>query len=200
MDRILTADDLNERLKIYFQLLIRWQKTINLVAPSTMANAWVRHFVDSIQILETVPNARRWVDMGSGAGFPGLVTAIQLAGVKDAAVHLIESDQRKCAFLREVSRETGASATVHNGRIEDVLSRIDDRIDAVSARALGPLSRLIELSADMLLKGAIGVFPKGQDVVRELTGYATDSRFDLQLLPSITDPRAKIVLVRASRL
>ena len=97
------------RLAIYADLLAKWQKTINLVAASTLPHLWMRHFADSLQVQAAAPAAGCWVDLGSGAGFPGLVTAIRLAEEPGATVHLIESDQRKCAFLREVSRETGAA-------------------------------------------------------------------------------------------
>ena len=99
-----------DRLATYVDLLARWRKTTNLIAESTFASVWTRHIADSAQLLALAPQARRWVDLGSGAGFPGLVIAIQLADVAGAAVHLIESDQRKCAFLREAVRVTGAAA------------------------------------------------------------------------------------------
>ena len=97
----------------YVDLLARWRKTTNLISESTFASVWTRHIADSAQLLALAPGAIRWVDMGSGAGFPGLVIAIQLAGVPGAVVHCIESDQRKCAFLREAARATGAAATIH---------------------------------------------------------------------------------------
>ena len=191
--------DVELRLAIYEDLLRRWQKTINLVSHSSMAFLRTRHFNDSLQIAGLVPTATKWVDMGSGAGFPGLITAIQLADQPNARVHLIESDSRKCAFLREVSRETKAPAIVHCGRIENVLPTISDEIEAVSARALAPLSKLIELSRNFLLNGATGVFPKGREVAGELTGYALDSRFKIIMAMSKTDPDAQIVLVTANR-
>ena len=183
---------------VYSELLVRWQKIINLVAPSTLPMLRVRHYLDSVQIRHLVPDAKRWIDLGSGAGFPGLVTALQLKGIAGACVHLIESDQRKCAFLREVSRETKAPALVHCGRIENVLPEIAGEIQAVSARALAPLSRLIQLSTPILLAGATGVFPKGQYLVNELTEASIDSRFSLNLVASKTESQARIVLVRAA--
>ena len=120
----------------------RWRKTTNLIAESTFASVWTRHIADSAQLLALAPGARRWVDMGSGAGFPGLVIAIQLADVPGAVVHCIESDQRKCAFLREAVRATGAAATIHPKRVE--------AIDACEPRTCGRRhrARLRPLAAD----------------------------------------------------
>ena len=192
------SEDTRQRLEIYAALLLRWQKITNLVGSSTLPAMWTRHFLDSIQVLEFVPKALNWIDIGSGGGFPGLVTAIQLAGKARACVHLVESDQRKCAFLREVSRETGAPVIVHCGRVESVLPGIATGIDAISARALAPLSDLVETTARFLLTGAIGVFPKGKDVASELTGHAMDSRFKIRLMPSKTNSEARIALVSAA--
>lgn len=192
------SGEIRARLEIYAELLLRWQGLMNLVAPSTLSDMWTRHFVDSLQILDFVPDALTWIDLGTGAGFPGLVTAIQLAGKVDACVHLIESDQRKCAFLREVSRETGVPVIVHCGRIESVLPNLAPGIAAVSARALAPLHNLIEMTSKMLLTGTVGVFPKGQDVAEELTGLALDSRFEIRLLPSKSNPGSRVVIVRAT--
>lgn len=184
-----------QRLAIYAELLAKWQKTINLVAASTLPNLWMRHFADSLQVQAAAPIARAWVDLGSGAGFPGLVTAIRLAGDPRAKVHLIESDQRKCAFLREVSRETGAPAVIHPGRIEEVVAEIDAPIEAVSARALAPLPKLLHYAGTFLEKGAIGVFLKGQDVAFELTEDAISSRYRITLRDSVTSPSSRLVIV-----
>ncbi|MGH6675349.1 MAG: 16S rRNA (guanine(527)-N(7))-methyltransferase RsmG [Xanthobacteraceae bacterium] len=183
------------RLVIYADLLTKWQKTINLVAASTMPHLWMRHFADSLQAQAAAPAARCWVDLGSGAGFPGLVTSIRLAEEPGATVHLIESDQRKCAFLREVSRETGAPAVVHSGRIETVVAEIEGPIQAVSARALAPLPELLRYAEKFLDQGAIGVFLKGQDVAHELTDLATSSRYHLILRESVTSRSGRLVIV-----
>jgi 16S rRNA (guanine527-N7)-methyltransferase len=167
------------RLEIYAELLAKWQKTINLVGPSTLPHIWTRHFADSLQVQAAAPEARLWVDLGSGAGFPGLVTAIHLADDPCAKIHLIEADQRKCAFLREVSRETGAPTVVHPGRIESIVEQIDEPVEAVSARALAPLQDLVVYAAKFLEKGAFGIFLKGQDVAHELTDSAILSRYDV---------------------
>jgi 16S rRNA (guanine527-N7)-methyltransferase len=184
-----------QRLAIYAELLNKWQKKMNLVAASTLPHIWVRHFADSLQVHAAAPEARLWVDLGSGAGFPGLVTAIRLAGDPRAKVHLIEADQRKCAFLREVSRETGAPTLVHPGRIEQVAPQIDDPIEAVSARALAPLPDLVAYAAKFLAKGAIGLFLKGQDVERELTDSPILSRYDVSMRDSVTSSSGHLVTV-----
>lgn len=184
-----------QRFAIYAELLNKWQKTINLVAASTLPHIWMRHFADSLQVQAAAPEARLWVDLGSGAGFPGLVTAIRLAGDPRAKVHLIEADQRKCAFLREVSRETGAPTIVHAGRIESVVEQIDEPIEAVSARALAPLPDLVAYAAKFLEKGAVGLFLKGQDVAGELTDSALLSRYDVSMRESVTSPSGRLVTV-----
>jgi 16S rRNA (guanine527-N7)-methyltransferase len=184
-----------QRLQIYADLLAKWQRTINLVAVSTLPNLWMRHFADSLQVQAAAPDARLWVDLGSGAGFPGLVTAIRLAGDPHAKIHLIESDRRKCAFLREVSRETAAPIVIHPGRIEVVAAEINEPIDAISARALAPLPKLLRYAEKFLDQGAIGVFLKGQDVERELTDSGISSRYRIILRESVTSPSGRLVIV-----
>ncbi|MGC1586761.1 MAG: RsmG family class I SAM-dependent methyltransferase, partial [Rhodomicrobium sp.] len=103
-----------EKLELYGRLLIQWQKAVNLVAPATIPQLWQRHFADSAQLLRLAPRAKIWVDLGSGGGFPALVIAIMLANQEECCVHLIESNARKCAFLSEAARQTGAPARVHN--------------------------------------------------------------------------------------
>lgn len=192
-------DEARRRLDIYADLLLRWQRTINLVAPSTLPDLWTRHIGDSLQVQGAVPDAKRWVDLGSGGGFPGLVTAILLAQTPGAGVHLVESDKRKAAFLRTVIRETGIPATVHAERIETFVPAHDDPVDAVSARALAPLPQLLGWSEKFIESGAIGVFPKGQAVYAELTGLDLDNRFAIESIPSRTDPSARLLIVRAAQ-
>ncbi|MGA3301903.1 MAG: 16S rRNA (guanine(527)-N(7))-methyltransferase RsmG [Methylovirgula sp.] len=187
------------RLTTYAELLRKWKMTINLVASSTLPFIWTRHFADSLQVQAALPDARLWVDLGSGAGFPGLVTAIKLIGQAGAKVHLIESNERKCAFLREVSRETQASAEVHQGRIEDVLPEISGPIDAVSARALAPLPELIAYAAEALDKGAVGAFLKGEQVADELTPSQAADRltdYDITSIPSVTSASGRLLIVK----
>lgn len=184
------------RLTLYEELLRKWQRQINLVSPSTLPDLWTRHFSDSAQLQLLLPKCRIWVDMGSGAGFPGLVTAVLLAESSDHyLVHLIESDQRKCAFLRTVSREMGLVVQVHNCRIEDVQDEVWSTAEAVSARALAPLADLILFSEKALDNGAKGVFLKGSNVAEELTLDPIFSKYHIAFKPSVTDPRSSVVLV-----
>jgi 16S rRNA (guanine527-N7)-methyltransferase len=186
--------ELGERLQIFEQLLLKWQPKMNLVAPSTLKSIRARHFEDSLQVSDAFPLARRWIDIGSGAGFPGIVTALRLRGQEGGIVHLVESDHRKCAFLREVSRETQAPVQVHRGRIEEILPTLPE-VDAISARALASMAALVEMTLERIEKGAIGVFLKGQDVASELTETPIHSSLKLRLVASRTDPLGRIVIL-----
>ena len=145
-------------LEIYASLLRRWQPKINLVSSATLDEVWLRHFADSAQVLAAAPHIGSWADLGSGAGFPGLVTALLLKSAPGAVVHLIESDQRKAGFLRAVSRETGAPTVIHAARIEGALPSLAGEVGGVSARALAPLPRLVELAEALLKKAPLGCF------------------------------------------
>jgi len=157
-----------ERLEAYVALIRKWNKADNLVGSSTLDTIWQRHIADSAQLVALFPESRRWLDLGSGGGLPAIVVAILLAGQKGAAVHLVESNRRKCAFLRQAIRTTGAPATVHEGRVEAVLADWQAPVDMVSARAFAPLSRLLDLAAPVMTLGVPGAFHKGQDFVREI--------------------------------
>jgi 16S rRNA (guanine527-N7)-methyltransferase len=188
------------RLDRLVELVTARQKVMNLVAPSTIPQIWTRHVADSLQLLSLAPAARRWVDLGSGAGFPGLVLACQLAAGQGAEVHLVDSIQKKASFLRDVIAELKLPAIVHTQRIEEFVATPPDSFDAVTARALAPLDRLIGYAIPLLKTGAVGVFPKGQDVAAELTQASKSWSIEAELIPSKTDPRGRIVLVhRASK-
>jgi 16S rRNA (guanine527-N7)-methyltransferase len=184
------------RLDRFVDVLLRWQRRINLIAPSTAAHLWTRHVADSVQLLPLEPQARIWVDLGSGGGFPGLVIACALAETPGAQVHLVEANAKKAAFLREAARVTGAPATVHAARIEDFLKSPPKAVDVVTARALAPLSELLAYAYPLLKSGACGLFPKGQDVDAELTEAAKYWKIQRSLALSRTDPKARIVVVR----
>jgi 16S rRNA (guanine527-N7)-methyltransferase len=174
--------------------LTRWQKIKNLVGPSTLDEVWLRHIADSLQIAAAAPDAKVWADFGSGAGFPGLVIAATLIGVPGARVHLVESNDRKSAFLRETARLLGLPVTVHPERIEEVVNRLPS-VEIVTARALAPLNDLLEMTSPLLAKGAVALFPKGQDLANELTEASKCWKMRAIELPSLTDPKARILRV-----
>jgi len=187
------------RLERFVALLKKWQAADNLVAAGTLPAVWRRHVADSAQLVVLFPDASRWLDLGSGAGFPGLVTAILLAETPGAHVDLIESNGRKCAFLRQVIRDTEAPAEVHQGRIEVVLKHWSKPVDRISARALARLDRLFSLAEPVFSAGAAGAFHKGQDFEQEIEETAKSWEFDLISYPSLTDPAAAILDVRRLR-
>jgi 16S rRNA (guanine527-N7)-methyltransferase len=196
---LLNADrELEERLDIYVGLLARWRKITNLISEATFANVWSRHIADSGQLLGFAPNARRWVDMGSGAGFPGMVIAIQLANTPGARVHCIESDQRKCAFLREVARATSAPVQIHAARIESIDPDALAPVDAVTSRALAPLPRLVEFANVWLSRGAIGVFPRGRSAEEQIEAFSNAPQLQIESFPSQLDPKARIIRVHSA--
>ena len=245
-----------EKLECYAELLRHWQKTINLVAPSTLDDLWHRHFADSAQLVGlatdiltgpgpttatasarpavnlktgvipefsagaqsgTNSNAMgrgevgsgdkprdgsgaplRWLDLGSGAGFPGLVVAIMLAGRPGTRVTLIESDQRKAAFLREVARQTGAPVDILSIRIESATTQFNFAVlEVLTARALAPLGRLLQLTQPFFGPGTLGLFLTGCDVDREIAQAREHWRFECELRSSLTEEAARIAIVRA---
>jgi 16S rRNA (guanine527-N7)-methyltransferase len=184
------------RLDQLVALLLKWQATTNLVAPSTLAHVWTRHVADSLQLLTLAPAARAWLDLGSGAGFPGLVLACALAETPGARVDLVESNTKKAAFLREATRALTLPALVHAVRIEALIHRWSEPVDIVTARALAPLADLLAYAEPVLKTGAQGLFLKGQDVEAELTEASKYWRIDATLAPSVTSADARIVVVR----
>ncbi len=192
------TEDAVRRLDKFVALLLQWQESANLVARSTLPELWTRHIADSLQLLPLAPSANVWVDLGSGAGFPGLVIACAIGQRSEARVHLVESNAKKAAFLREVVRATGAPAVVHAQRVEDFVPSFQERADAVTARALAPLSELLELALPLLQRGAIGLFHKGAGAAAELA--AAEKRWHLQatLVPSKTSPAGRIVVIHSA--
>ncbi|MCB1498010.1 MAG: 16S rRNA (guanine(527)-N(7))-methyltransferase RsmG [Bauldia sp.] len=167
------------RLEALVALVRKWQPAENLVAPATLPEIWRRHVADSAQLVALFPDARRWLDLGSGGGFPGLVLGCLLAGQPGAAIHLVESNGRKCAFLRTATRQIGLPVTVHQGRIETMLAGWSEPVDRVTARALAPLAKLLDLSEPVLATGVPAAFYKGADFVREIDEAALSWGFDL---------------------
>jgi 16S rRNA (guanine527-N7)-methyltransferase len=184
------------RLAIFVDLLDRWRRKTNLIADSTFPSVWTRHIADCAQLLALAPNARRWVDMGSGAGFPGLVIAIQLADVPGAAVYCIESDSRKAAFLREAARTAGAAATIHPVRVEDVAPESLGPVDAVTARAFAPLPLTLKLARPWMERGAVAVFPRGESARDQIAALPEARGYAIETLPSVVNPKAAILRIR----
>ena len=185
------------RLDRFVATLRRWQPIVPLVAASTLPALWTRHVGDSLQLVGLAPQTRVWVDFGSGGGFPGLVIACALADVPGACVHLIERHGKKAAFLREAVRETGAAAVVHQGPVDAVVRTLD--AEKVTARAFARLSVLVALAEPLLKKGAEALFLKGEDVVAELTEVTKCWKIDVNLIPSLSDPRGRIVHIRSAQ-
>lgn len=192
-----------EKLETYVDLLKRWQKTINLVAPATLNHTWHRHMADSAQLLALAPgDARAWVDLGSGGGFPGLVLGIMLGERSGARMTLVESDSRKAAFLREVARTVSAPVDIVCGRIENAATQFSlASVDVVTARALAPLPRLLGLCRPLFGSTTIALLLKGRDAEVELAEahaeWSSTWPFAADLVPSRTDKEGRIVVVRA---
>lgn len=183
--------DTRQRLEHYQALLVKWQKAINLVGPKTIADSWIRHFEDSLQLEPLIPNhVRTLVDIGSGAGFPGLPLAIVRP---DIDVHMVESDDKKCQFMRTVSRETQCTnVTIHNNRIEEIVDNLSP--DCLTARALASLDKLLLYSQCWHDKmNFTAIFMKGEKAEHEIRDAKLRFIFDLQKYDSITDPSATIL-------
>ena len=157
-----------ERLRSYVALLDKWRRITNLISDRSFDEVWTRHIEDSILIAKSCPTARRWLDIGSGAGFPGVVLAALLAEHQDTQVHCVESDNRKCAFLRTVADELRIPIKVHNVRAETITSRQTGPIDALTARAFSTIDHILVLGEDFLSKGAVAVLPRGKTSAGEV--------------------------------
>ncbi|MCS6854107.1 MAG: 16S rRNA (guanine(527)-N(7))-methyltransferase RsmG [Elioraea sp.] len=177
----------HQRLHAFADLVRRWSTRINLVAQSDLDRLWERHVLDSAQLVDLLPPfATRLADLGSGAGFPGLVLAL----LTDRDTHLVERDHRKAAFLREAARSLGASATVHAA---DAAALPSLGADVVTARALAPLPQLLPLVLRHLRPGGVALLPKGRSAERELTEIAGSWTMRIERFPSRTDPAATIL-------
>ena len=188
-----------ERLTIYHDLLVHWQKNINLIAPSTIGEIWQRHIADSLVCCKAIGDANHIVDIGSGAGFPGLIQAVLLAETGTGAVHLVESNGKKCSFMNTVIRETGlrnagVDVQVHNDRVEAVLPRLE-RPAVISARALASLDNLLGLTGVFLEQGTIGVFPKGRDYQLEMDSASQNWQFRSEVIASDIEPDSVVLKI-----
>ncbi len=182
-----------ERLEKFRALLAKWQKSKNLVAASTLEDFWHRHILDSGQLIRSVPGWTNgsWIDFGSGAGFPGLVMSI-LRPADALPIHLVESNRKKCQFLKEVSRICSANVTIVNDRIENVSTL---KADIVSARACAPLPLLLEWAVPCLNNDGVCAFLKGQDVEEELTEAHKYWNMRVEEIPSLSHDHGKVLLI-----
>jgi 16S rRNA (guanine527-N7)-methyltransferase len=177
------SDGVCERLEIFVDRLTQWQRKTNLIAPSTLEDIWDRHIADSLQCLAIKPESNSFLDIGSGGGFPGLVIAACIADDPDASITLIESNNKKTAFLRQVNRHMGAGAKVITARIEEA-DLGSDSPNIITARALASLSTLFELSHAWLQSGTVALFHKGREFEAELEECNGVWEFDLIQHPS----------------
>lgn len=178
------------KLEIYHAQLVKWQKAVNLVSPSTLDDVWNRHFADSAQIADLIPEGGIVADLGSGAGFPGMVLAILRP---DLELHLIESDDKKCQFLSNVSRETKQVVAIHSGRVEQILPALKPGV--ITARAFAPLRKILDYVWDAGQVEAKLILLKGKRVLEEVAEAQSIYDFTLEKTPSVTEPDAQILLI-----
>lgn len=170
-------------------LLEAGNERMNLVGASTLEEFWRRHFLDSAQLLRLAPGARRWADLGAGAGFPGVVLAILLKGEPGAEVHLVDSMTKRCVFLEEIVGTLDLPAQVHNARAESLALKVE----VVAARACAPLTRLLGFARPSLNRGGKALFLKGAEVDLELAEARKSWRFKVTSHPSLSDPRGRVL-------
>lgn len=182
-----------DRFRLYAALLTKWQRAVNLIGKSTAADIWERHFLDSAQLYPHLSERPGLVDFGSGAGFPGAV--LTLLGAQD--VHLVESDSRKCAFLRELDRQLGLGMTIHEARIDHLTPW---KASSLTARALASLPKLLDMAEEFLTPETVILFPKGETVDQELTEASKGWNMTVSRLASRTSPTSVILrLTRVER-
>lgn len=194
LDQLNVSRETSERLERFAALLSKWNPRINLVSRSSLEQLWTRHIVDSIQLFRCVQPVGHWVDLGSGGGFPGMIVAILAAGeCPELRVTLIESDQRKSAFLRTAARESGVACTVIARRIEQVEPQ---HADVLSARALADLSTLLGFAERHMRGGGVALFPKGVTWRKECDAARQQWKFDAEPITSMTEPEAVILKIK----
>jgi 16S rRNA (guanine527-N7)-methyltransferase len=191
-----------DRLVRFVALVGRWQARVNLVSPASLGAIWQRHMADSAQLLRLAPpGPLRWVDLGTGGGFPGLVVAVMLAERPGSRVFLVESDLKKAAFLREAVRDCGLGGL---GLVDIVAGRVENQanqaivgpVQVVSARALAPLPRLLGWAFPYFSADTVGLFPKGRGVADELAEAKEMFSFAVDEVASLTDPEARVLVIR----
>ena len=194
-DWLNVSRETESRLLAYCEIVKKWTPAVNLIAKSTIPDLWRRHILDSAQLfLFLPPHANHWLDLGSGAGFPGLVIAILAKEYRPALViTLVESDRRKAVFLAEAARAVGVSVTIENARAEVLASKA---ADVISARALTSLDRLCFYAKTHLKAGGVAIFPKGLNAAIEIDAALLKWQFSLEIQASKTDPSASVLLLR----
>ncbi|MGY9051177.1 MAG: 16S rRNA (guanine(527)-N(7))-methyltransferase RsmG [Alphaproteobacteria bacterium] len=186
-----------DKFDIYVNLLQKWQSKVNLIGPSTIEDIWGRHIADSLQLLKFMPaDMKSYIDLGSGAGIPGFVLAIYY---NDPAInfHLIESNHKKCAFLQTASAHCSIETIIHEDRIENLCIDNSLKADVITARALAPLSKLIEFCSPFMWKKTVLLLQKGKDVKRELTNSSIYLNMDVDIEPSEVDADSSILIIRS---
>ncbi|WP_084013839.1 16S rRNA (guanine(527)-N(7))-methyltransferase RsmG [Leisingera methylohalidivorans] len=194
LERFDVSRETLQRLEVFEQVIRKWNPKINLVSKSSLEDLWVRHIVDSVQVFRCTDPVEHWVDIGSGGGFPGLIVALLAADeAPGMRVTLIESDQRKSAFLRTAARECDAKVAILTDRIERVEPQ---RADVLSARALADLSTLLGFSERHLSPTGVALFPKGESWKKEVDNARQQWQFDAEPVKSLTEQEAVILKVR----
>jgi 16S rRNA (guanine527-N7)-methyltransferase len=186
-----------DRLARFEGLFLKWNRRINLAAPSTLGNVWQRHILDSAQLMPLAPVASHWLDLGAGGGFPGLVVALLLKE-RGGSIDLVESNRKKASFLQAVIGEFGLPARVIARRIEESPG-LTASADVVTARALAPLPALLDLAAPWLTAGSRGLFHKGRDYRAEVEESTHRWAFDLVEHRSRVDPQSVILEISGLR-
>lgn len=184
------------RLVAYENLFLKWSKAFNLAAPSTLQDFWSRHILDSAQLAKIRKPEGMWVDLGSGGGLPGIVMAILLSESADGHIHLVESNGKKAAFLRQALLETGGAGQVHNMRIDQAFAKIGPT-NTVTARALAPLSSLLSLAKPWMSTGATALFHKGREYREEVKAAGDYWQFDLLEHTSVVDLESTVLEIRS---
>jgi 16S rRNA (guanine527-N7)-methyltransferase len=184
-----------DRLQRFVQMLSRWRKITNLTSLQNFSQIWERDIHDSLFVQQVCPAATRWLDLGSGAGFPGIVIAVAIAERPGAEVHCVESDARKCAFLRAVVTELNIPAKVHHLRAETLSTVATGQIDAVTARAFASVDNILAFVANHLSSGAVAVLPRGAKSLQEVESIDTN-RYTVNVNPNPGHAGGLIVVVR----
>ena len=182
------------RLQAFATVLATWNKSINLVSKASLANVWSRHIQDSLQLEQLAPDCERWIDLGAGGGFPGLViAAVRAETFPEMRMTLVESDQRKCAFMAAAADRMDIKVSIECRRIEE---SVGGSYDVISARALAPLHHLLELALPYRHDKTVCIFPKGAKADEEVREAQKDWRFDCDVVQSSTENSASILRIR----